>query len=344
MAVDAGKLTSTVTAILCHEGIPKPDAAFVAESLIEADLRGVHSHGSNRLARYVRELRSRITNPAPTISILAEGPAYGRVDGDGALGPLVGRFSMDLCIQKARSAGSATVTACRSRHFGSAGFYCLRAAEQGLVGMAMTVASPRLAPTGGKRPLFGNNPLALAVPGDGEFPLVIDFAMGQLAAGKLELAAASNTPIPTGLARDLEGNPTTDPQVALKGTITPIGEHKGYGLTLFIELLAGLLSGSPYFGIDKDKVGDHVRDKGIGHFFMAIDTDRFLPVADFRAAVASMIAGIKESPRLDGTNEIMVPGEIEARCRKDRLVNGIPLPQSTMEMLTNLARECGHQF
>ena len=192
--------------------------------------------------------------------------------------------------------------------------------------------------------MFGNNPIALAVPGDGEFPLVIDFAMGQLAAGKLELAAASDTPIPPGLARDLDGNPTTDPKVALTGTIAPIGEHKGYGLTLLIELLAGLLSGSPYFGVDREDVGDHVREMGIGHFFMAIDTNRFVPISHFRTAVAAMITGIKQSPRLDGTDEILVPGELEARCRQERLENGIPLPESTVAMLTELAGACGHDF
>ena len=344
MAVDAPKLTATLSAILEHEGIPSADADFVAHSLVEADLRGVHSHGANRIARYVRELRSRITNPDPSIAVIDEGAAFARVDGDGALGPLVGRFAMDLCIDKAREAGSATVTACRSRHFGSAGFYSLRAAERGLIGIAMTVASPRLAPTGGRQPLFGNNPIALAVPGDGDIPLVIDFAMGQLAAGKLELAAASGTPIPPGLARDLDGKQTTDPKVALTGTITPIGEHKGYGLTLLIELLAGLLSGSPYFGVDRSEVGEHVRGSGIGHFFIAIDTGRFMPVAQFRAAVAAMIVGIKNSPRLDGVDEILVPGELASRCRNERLENGIPLPDSTVEMVRELATACGHEF
>ena len=339
--VDARKLQEVNSCILQHEGIPGADADFVAGTLVEADLRGIHSHGSMRLGRYSKELKSQITNPQPRIETIEEGPAFARIDGDGGLGQLVGRYAMEICIDKARKSGSATVTACGSRHFGAAGFYCLQALDHNLIGIAMTVASPRLAPTGGTQPLFGNNPIAMAVPGNQEFPLLIDFAMGQLAAGKLELAAASGTPIPEGLARDLDGRPTTDPKVALQGTIMPIGEHKGYGLTLLIEILAGLLSGSPYFGIERSQVGEHVREKGIGHFFMAIDPNRFMPIEHFKAAIVCMVEQTKASPRIKDTEEILMPGELEARCRQERLQNGIPLAPSTVDMLRALGQECG---
>ena len=339
--IEAEKLKEFGSAILQHKGICSADADFVAHSLVEADLRGVHSHGSMRLVRYAKELNEEITNPDPQISTLEEGPAFAQVDGDGGLGPLVGRYAMELCIDKARASGSATVTACRSRHFGSAGFYCLQALECNLIGIAMTVASSRIAPTGGSQPLFGNNPIAIAIPGNQAFPLVIDFAMGQLAAGKLELAAASGTPIPAGLARDPEGNPTTDPKIALTGSILPIGDHKGYGLTLLIEVLAGLLSGSPYFGVTRSQTAEHVREKGIGHFFMAIDPSRFMPLEHFINSVTSMIQHTKNSPRLAGVDEIFLPGEIEARCRQERLHKGIPLASSTIQILGDLGRECG---
>jgi len=342
--VDARELTAACSGILQGQDVPAEDADFVARSLVEADLRGIHSHGLVRLGRYVRELRERITNPYPRIRAGDEGPAYARVDGDGGLGPLAGRCAMQICITKAQSAGSATVTACRSRHFGVAGFYSLMALERDFIGIAMTVASPRVAPTGGTRPLFGNNPIAMAVPGDQDFPLVIDFAVGRTGAGRLELAAASGKTIPEGLACDLDGNPTTDPSVGLQGSIVPIGEHKGYGLTLFVEILAGLLSGAPYFGVERSRVGDHMRDKGIGHFFMAIDPSRFMSLAQFKGAIASMVAGIKASPRAKDVDEILVPGELEARLRKERLHRGIPMAPSTVEALRNLARDCGIAF
>ena len=341
--VTASQLTEMVAGILRHQGLPPEDADFVAASLVEADLRGVHSHGVLRLPRYARELREQITNPRPQIRVLDEGPAWARVDGDGGMGPLVGRYAMQVGIAKALSAGSAVVTACRSRHFGSAGFYALMAAERGLIGMAMTVASPRLAPTGGKQPLFGNNPISLAVPGDQQFPLLVDFAAGRTGAGRLELAAASGQSIPEGLARDLDGNPTTDPAVGLAGAIVPIGEHKGYGLTLMIEVLAGLLGGAPYFGVGRAQVAEHMRGKGIGHFFMVIDPARFMPLPQFKAAVSRMAAGIKRSPCSPGVDEIMVPGEPEARLRRERLEAGIPMAASTMSRLRQLATECGLQ-
>ncbi|MBI2505352.1 MAG: Ldh family oxidoreductase [Candidatus Latescibacteria bacterium] len=342
--VEASRLQTTCSRILQHADIPPTDADFVALSLTEADLRGIHSHGSMRLGRYVRELREGITNPRPEIRCLEEGPAFARIDGDGGLGQLVGRQSMEVCITKARQAGSATVTACRSRHFGAAGFFALMALEHDFIGLTLTVASPRLAPTGGTLPLFGNNPLAMAIPGNGDFPLLVDFATGSIAAGNLELAAASGTPIPAGVARDLEGNPTTDPKVALQGTIVPIAEHKGYGLTLLIEVLAGLLGGSPYFGVEKKQADAHVRDKGIGHFFMALDPSRFMPLPQFKAAVGQMVTRTKASPRMPGAREILLPGELEARRRQERLAQGIPLAASTVEMLNKLGRECGAQL
>jgi LDH2 family malate/lactate/ureidoglycolate dehydrogenase len=342
--IDAQKLISACAAILHCQDVPQADAQFVALTLVEADLRGIHSHGVLRLPRYVRELRTQVTNPRPQIRVLEQGPSFARIDGDGGLGPLVGRYALELGMAKARQTGSATLVACRSRHFGAAGYYSLMAAEAGLIGLTMTVASPRLAPTGGTRPLLGNNPLALAVPGDQDFPLLIDFAMGLTGAGRLELAAAQKESIPEGLARDLDGRPTTDPQVALQGSIVPIGEHKGYGLTLLIEILAGLLSGAPYLGVERSQVDQHMRDRGIGHFFLVIDPGRFMPLAAFKAAIATMVQQIKASPRSPGVEEILVPGELEHRRRAQRLASGIPLADSTLEQLRELARQCGQEL
>ena len=342
--IDSQKLREVGSRILQHEGVPAADAEFVADTLVEADLRGIHSHGYVRLGRYVRELKGRITNPHPQIRTIEEGPGYARVDGDSGLGQLVGRYAMELCIEKARTSGSATVTAGRSRHFGTAGTYCLMALEHDFIGMAMTVASPRLAPTGGIQPLFGNNPIAMAVPGDQEFPLVIDFAAGRIAAGKLELAAARGASLPEGLARDLDGNPTVDPRVALEGSIVPIGEHKGYCLTLLIEILAGLLSGSPYFGVERDQVAEHMREQGIGHFFMAVDPGRFMPVEHFKASIAHMVERTKATSKLNDVDELFLPGEIEARCRQERLRDGIPLASTTVDLVRELGRECGVEW
>lgn len=342
--IEAARLARGCQRILECQGVPASDAAFVAETLVEADLRGVHSHGVLRLPRYVRELSEGITNPEPAITTLDEGPAFARVDGDGGMGQLVARYSMTAAIGKARAAGSATVTACRSRHFGSAGTYAAMALESGYIGVAMTVASPRLAPTGGSQPLFGNNPISMAVPGTQDFPLIIDAAMGSTAAGKLELAAANGETIPEGLARSLDGEVTTDPAVALKGSIVPIGDHKGYGLTMLIEILAGLLGGAPYFGVERAHVPEHMRERGIGHFFMVIDPSRFLSASDFSEAVADMVRRTKASPRLDGVDEILLPGELEERRRRERLDCGIPLAASTLETLSKITAKNGFEI
>ncbi len=340
VSVQADRLQNICRAILLHSGLAAEDAAYVAQSLVEADLRGVHSHGVLRLSRYVQELAQGITNPDPKIRVVSEGPSSARVDGDHALGQLVGRFAMDLCLKKASTTGSATVASGRSHHFGTAGQFAARALDHDMIGVAMTVASPRLAPTGGRTPLFGNNPIAYAVPADLDFPLLFDAAMGALAAGKLELAAANGTPIPAGLARDAEGQPTTDAALALKGMIEPIGDYKGYGLTLFIELLAGLMAGSPYFGVERDAVPEHLADVGIGHCFISIDPSRFMPVDEFKRAVGDMARRIKQSPRQEGVEEILLPGEIEERRRSHGLEHGIDLASSSVEVLRELGRPC----
>ena len=340
LVVRADQLQELCSAILLHSGLGPEDAAYVAQSLVEADLKGIHSHGVLRLPRYVQELAQGITNPRPQIRIASEGPSHARIDGDHALGQLVGRFAMDLCLRKAATTGSATVTAGRSHHFGTAGQFAARALDHYMIGIAMTVASPRLAPSGGRTPLFGNNPIAYAVPADLDFPLLFDAAMGALAAGKLELAAANGTPIPPGLARDARGQPTTDAGLALKGMIEPIGDYKGYGLTLFIELLAGLLSGSPYFGVERAGIAEHLADKGIGHCFISIDAQRFMPVEAFKRAVGDMARRIKQSPRQEGVDEIFLPGEIEERRRRHGLEHGIDLAHSSVEMLRELGKTC----
>lgn len=334
-------LTELCAQVLSHYGVPRTDADFVARSLVESDLRGIHSHGSMRLGRYAKELDAGLTSPDANIVTIEKGPACASIDGNGALGQLVARQALSVGIEKARSAGTASVTCCQSRHFGAAGNYCLMALEENIMAMSMTVSSPRIAPTGGIQAMFGTNPIALGVPGNHDFPLVIDLAMSSVAAGNIELAARAGDVLPKGVARDMAGAPTTDPQEALDGTIVPIGEHKGYALTMLIEILAGLLASSPYFGVSRENVSQHVEEKGIGHFFLCIDPTQFIPLEVFKSQVTEMVNAIKVSPRLPGVKEIFVPGELEEKRRRHRLKHGIPLAESTRSILNSLGHNCG---
>ncbi|MDA8125360.1 MAG: Ldh family oxidoreductase, partial [Deltaproteobacteria bacterium] len=228
----------------------------------------------------------------------------------------------------------------RSNHFGAAAFYPMMALDHDMIGLAFTNASPRLAPTGGVERLFGNNPWCVAVPAGKRPPVVLDMANSVVAAGKIRILQKEGKPVPEGWALNEHGEPTTDPTAALKGILLAIGGYKGYGITLMVDLLTGVLTDSNYGprvkGLDQD-----VDPAGTSHSFMAIALSAFTDAAAFKARMDTYIDEIKSSKKARGTEVIYVPGEPEYMRVLERMQKGIPLQAKVAAELIALGKEQG---
>jgi LDH2 family malate/lactate/ureidoglycolate dehydrogenase len=338
--VPAERLRTLVARVFAAVGASVADAETVAEVLVEADLRGVESHGTTRVAGYVSMVRLGLINPAPKVSVLRETGSTAMLEGDRAFGIVVARRAMELCIAKAPAVGIACATIRNVTHTGMIGFYPMLAARAGLVGLAMNNGPTILPPFGGTTPTLATNPFAAAFPSAEREPIVLDMATSVVAGGKLRLAAKKGTPIPPDWALDRHGAPTTDPSEAIfHGFLQWAGGYKGFGLATVVEVLGGVLSGG-LFGTDVPPMKTFGKEPLVtSGFYLAIDPDHFIGRDEFRRGVDRLIGQIKASDRASGIEEVYVAGEIEWRRRAERLRNGIPLSDVVHAELRALADE-----
>jgi LDH2 family malate/lactate/ureidoglycolate dehydrogenase len=268
--------------------------------------------------------------------MLSESPTHVLLDNDYGLGFLGGVKAMTLCTQRAAQTGIAMAGVRNSSHFGAAGYYALMAAEQNLVGFAASNSYPVMAPPGTNTPVHGNNPLAFAFPGGKRFPIVVDMATSVASQGKIKQYGNEGKAIPLGWAYDREGKPTEDPRAFF--LLAPFGEggYKGYGLALAMDILAGVLTGSFFAQGFVSGPGS----RGCGHFFLALDPQRFMPLPEFRERTEAMIAQLKKASRPEKSQEeVYCPGE-RGFFRKSRwLREGMPMLSSTLKQLDQLAGE-----
>lgn len=322
-------------------GIPEEDAKVSAHILAQADLRGIDSHGVARLAIYAKRLKLGLINKHPNIKIVHEKAGGAIIDGDNGLGQVVTHKAMTLCLNKAKENSVAAVGVRNSNHFGIGAYYAMMALEEDMIGIVATNTSPLMAPFGGKEPLLGTNPIAMAVPAGEEYPVVLDMATSLVPRGKIEIYARKGEKLPLGWAIDADGRPTQDPAEALKGTLLPMGGPKGYGLSMMVDLFAGVLSGAAVGGNIGSLFGNMDRPQNVGHFMMAIDVGSFRPIDEFKAAMDEYICTVKQSTPAEGVKEIFLPGEIEFIKTKERIEQGVPLNPVVVENLLTLARELG---
>jgi LDH2 family malate/lactate/ureidoglycolate dehydrogenase len=343
-AVAADKLRSLITQLFAAAGVPAEDAATVAEVLVEADLRGVESHGSTRVAGYLSMMKLGLLNPRPKIAVVRDTPAIAMLEGDNGFGIVVATRAMRTAIDKARVIGVACVTVRNVTHTGLVGFYPMMAAAEGLIGLAMNNGPKILPPFGGTTPTYATNPFAAAFPGAGD-PIVLDMATSVVAGGKLRLAAKKGAPIPPDWALDREGVPTTDPHEAIfHGFMQWAGGYKGFGLATVVEVLGGVLSGG-LFGTDVPAMKSFGKEPLVtSAFYLAIDPGQFMPVEEFRGRVTRLVEMVKASGRARGVEEVYVAGEIEFRRKAERLRNGIPISDVVRDELRGLAADAGVPF
>jgi LDH2 family malate/lactate/ureidoglycolate dehydrogenase len=277
-----------------------------------------------RLPGYLDRIRKGLVDPKPELSTSRVTPVAAALDGRNGLGFVVGTRAMAEAVAMARESGLGVVAVRRSTHFGMAATYVLQALEAGMVSLVFTNASRAMPPWGAREPLLGTSPLAAGVPGGKLAPFVLDMSPSIAARGKIRIAEKRGEKIPLGWALDGEGRPTTDPTAALAGVVLPIGGPKGSGLAMMMDIFGGVLSGAAYAGDVGDQYKAFDRPQDVGHFFLAMRPDLFVPMDEVRARMDTLVARVKACPRAEGVDEILMPGEIESRLAATRARTGIP--------------------
>jgi LDH2 family malate/lactate/ureidoglycolate dehydrogenase len=334
------RLMAFCTQVLQKLTVPREEAEITAGTLVTANLRGVDTHGVLRLPLYAARLKRGAMTPSATLTTEKETIATALLDGHNGIGQVISCRAMEIAIRKAGEAGVSYVAVKHSNHFGAAAFYPMMALDHDMIGLAFTNASPRLAPTGGVEKLFGNNPWCVAVPAGKRPPVVLDMANSIVAGGKIRVLQKEGRPIPEGWALDEYGEPTTDPVAAMKGILLAIGGYKGYGITLVMDILTGVLADSSY-GPRVKPIDNEVEPAGTAHSFMAIALSAFTDVAAFKARMDAYIDEIKSSKKANGNEVIYVPGEPEHIRVRERIEKGIPLQAKVAAELSALGKDLG---
>ncbi|MCX7787923.1 MAG: Ldh family oxidoreductase [Spirochaetes bacterium] len=339
--VPVERLKGAVSHVLQAAGVPKPQADIVAKVLLFADQRGIESHGVSKLPIYVKRIQDGGIDPTAIPHVIGGKGATVRIDGKNALGPVAGVFGMEQAIEAARRYGIGVASVKNSNHFGVTAYYSMMAIPEGMIGFAFSNANPTVAPWGGKQAMVGTSPLSVAIPSASGLPFVIDMATTTVARGKIILYARNRKPLPPGWALDSEGRETTDPEVALKGLLTPLGGAKGSGLALTIDILCGMVSGAKYLTEVGHLYSGTDRPQGIGHLFLALEIDAFLPRNQFLEEMDRYIDNIHSCPKAEGVERIYVPGELEYESMKKTEKEGVEVSTITRDELVQTAKAVG---
>jgi len=337
-------------------GCTDEHAKLATEVLLSADLRGIDSHGLARLSGYIRLWEAKRINARPEIKVIHESPSTAVVDGDAGLGLVVAPYAMNIAIEKAKRCGTGWVSVQHSNHFGIAGYHAMMALEHDMIGIAMTNASPLVAPTWSVERMLGTNPIAVAIPADKQPAFVADMATTTAANGKLEILQRKNKEAPEGWIQDKTGKTSTNPhELKDGGALVPLGSdfehgsHKGYGLGSIVDIFSAVLSGANYgpwvppfvsfLAPPADPVG-----KGIGHFFGAMRIDAFRPKEEFKNHMDNWINRFRAAKPIEGQPRVLIPGDPEREMNAIRIKEGIPLNAKVVEDLKELAKKFDLKF
>jgi LDH2 family malate/lactate/ureidoglycolate dehydrogenase len=346
-------LTDFMIDALAKMGVPQDDARIVAEILLASDLCGVSSHGVAHLRMYYRRIQKGLQLPVTDWSIVRATPTTAVIDGGNGMGMVVGFNAMRIAIEKAREHGLGAVAVRNSSHYGIAGYYTRMAAREGMVGMSFTNAHPSIAPTFGNEPMLGTNPIAFSAPTDEEFPFTFDAATSIVARGKIEVAKRSGKPIPTGWVMREDGSLPTDAThlieemtrneaalLPLGGSGEMMGGHKGYGLSTMVEIFSAAFQEGAFLSElhDTDKEGNP-HFLSIGHFFLAMNVEHFVPLGSFRKTAGSIVRELRASRKVPGEERIYSAGE-KAHAEAARVMaEGVEIPPGLQRSLNKLRAE-----
>lgn len=338
--IPADRLRVFAAAALTRVGVPEADARLVSDSLVRADLWGHQSHGVMRLPWYVARIQAGVMHAVTDCEFAMDAGAVAVLDGRDGIGQVLAAKAAHEAIRRAKAHGVSAVAVRNSNHFGTAMYFTRMAVPEGQIALLVTNASPAMAPWGGRQKTVGANPWSVAAPAGEHPPFVLDIANTAVARGKIYLARQKGLSLPIGWAINAAGEPTTDPVEALAGIILPMGGHKGYAISVMVDVLSGVLSGSA-FGSGVHGPYQTEWRSGCGHLMIALDIEAFLPLAEFNARMEQMIAELRSVPLASGFNAVLYPGEPEALNEERHLREGLQLPEQTVADLGKLATETG---
>ncbi len=338
---DAGRLRGFVQQALSAAGLCEEHARIVSESLIAAELFGFHSHGVIRVPHYIKRLKIGSLNGHPDIRVVQRRGNTAIVDGDHGMGHPIALAAMEEAIKLAEN-GVGFVGVKKSSHFGIAGYIALQAVKRDMIGIVFSHTDASVIPFGGKRPAVGTNPMAVAVPTDREYPVLLDMATSAASLGKILVAKSKGESIPPDWGVDEAGEPTTDP--AKVKYMVPMAGPKGYALALIFDILSGPLTGALFGKKLPLMYGDYDKHRDLGHFIGAIKIENFVPVAEFKRDVGIMIDDIHATPPAKGFDRVLIPGEKEYLTRLKYEKEGIPVPSETARALDGAAKELDIPF
>ncbi len=333
------ELEQFAASVMHRAGMPEGDAALVASNVIRADLRGVSSHGLTRFKTYVARVEQGLVDPTAELKILSDAPSMLVIDGQNASGVVTAAKVMRLCMDRAKETGCCFASVRGGNHFGIAEFYSEQAAAEDMIGIAMANGPAAIAPIGGKKAVFGTNPLSVSIPSAAYGRINLDMATSIVAQGKVKLASKEGREIPPTWGLDAEGRPTTDPK-AVK-FMNPFGGPKGFGICMIIEILCSALSGAGT-GLTMGSLYDFSGKKQNSGFFLgAMDVSRLMDPELFKANVDAIADSVKNAPKADGVDEIFLPGEIERKKAEKAESEGIRISAQTFAELRELSEKYG---
>ncbi len=331
-------LSHYCASVFTAAGVAHERAHILAESMVHASLRGVESHGVSRTTIYLKRIAEGMINPNSELVIEQKSSSSALIDARNTIGQYASLEASELAAELASLHGIGCVGVRRSNHFGAASFYTIPLARRGFIAIAMSNAPTSMALWGAAKPYTGTNPLSYSVPAGKYEPVTLDMATSIVARGKIRRAWKQGETIPEGWAIDSDGNPTVDPEKALEGFVLPFGGVKGSAIALFIEILAGVLTGAAFGPSLGSMYNDFTKEQGLGHFFLAIDPGKFFPSDGFSRRMETMLEEIRALPASPGNERIFLPGEKEGLAEKERSLNGIPLEHDVEAELQDLGR------
>jgi len=338
--VTPSELNTFIHSVLVANGVPSLHAAVVAHALVLADLRGVDTHGTNRIPSYVERIRQGVLNPKASPILRQVTPAVAIVDAHNGFGFPAAHLAMATAIDMAKNVGVGLAVVKHSNHFGMSAWVVQQAIDAGMMSLVFTNSSPALPVWGGKEKMMGVSPLACGAPAGQEPAFILDMAPSVAARGKVYKALRRGEKIPKGWALDDYGKETEDPAEALKGTMLPMGGPKGSALSIMMDVFSGVLSGSAFAGHVTNPY-DPSKPADVGHFVVAIKPDLFMSIEDFKARMDYLYKRVVDSQKMQGVDRIYFPGELEQITHKQRLETGIPLTMDEISKLNAEAERVG---